>query len=50
MNCPKVNYKLNYKPGILICPRTKIEVKYDDIKDKVEAYSKMPIKYKKENL
>ena len=23
LNCPKVNYKLNYKPGLLICPRTK---------------------------
>ena len=50
LNCPKVNYKLNYKPGILICPRTKQDVKYDDVKDKVIAYSKMPIKYKREKL
>lgn len=21
--CPKINYKLNYKPGYIICPRTK---------------------------
>ena len=26
LNCPKVNYKLNYKPGLLICPRTKLNV------------------------
>jgi len=50
LNCPKVNYKLNYKPGKLICPRTKVEVMYDDVKDKVEAYTKMPIKYKREQL
>lgn len=50
LNCPKVNYKLNYKPGKLICPRTKIEVMFDDVKHKVEAYAKMPIKYKREKL
>ena len=50
LNCPKVNYKLNYKPGKLICPRTKKEFMFDDVKDKLEAYSKMPIKYKRETL
>ena len=29
-NCPKVNYKLNYKPGYLICPRTKQKVLMDE--------------------
>ena len=50
LDCPKVNYKLNYKPGLLICPRTKEIVKFDDVKDKVRAYTKMPIKYKREKL
>lgn len=50
LNCPKVNYKLNYKPGQIICPRSKQMVYFDDVKDKIEAYSKMPIKYKKEQL
>lgn len=22
INAPKVNYKLNYKPGLVVCPRT----------------------------
>jgi arginyl-tRNA--protein-N-Asp/Glu arginylyltransferase len=50
LNCPKVNYKLNYRPGTLICPRTKEMVKYDNVKDKIIAYSKMPISYKREKL
>jgi arginine-tRNA-protein transferase len=33
--CPKVNYKLNYRPGYMVCPRTKEIVPYDQIKDKV---------------
>lgn len=50
LNCPKVNYKLNYKPGTLICPRTHELVLYNDVKDKVARYAKMPIEYKKTNL
>ena len=50
LNCPKVNYKLNYKPGQLICPRTKQMVYFEDVKDKIKAYSRMPIQYKKEKL
>ena len=30
LNCPKVNYKLTYQPGMLICPRTKQIVPFDD--------------------
>ena len=26
LNCEKVNYKLNYKPGLLLCPQTKAYV------------------------
>jgi len=50
LNCPKVNYKLNYKPGKLICPRTKAIVKYEDVKQRIIDYTKMPIKYKREKL
>jgi hypothetical protein len=50
LNCPKVNYKLNYKPGQLICPRTKKMVYFDDVKHKLEKYARMPIKYKHEVL
>jgi arginyl-tRNA--protein-N-Asp/Glu arginylyltransferase len=48
LNCPKVNYKLNYKPGKLICPRTKKMVYYNDVKEKIVKYSRMSMKYKKE--
>ena len=51
LNCPKVNYKLSYQPGFLICPRTKRMVPFnEEVKQKVIKYSKMPIKFKKENL
>jgi arginine-tRNA-protein transferase len=30
ISCPKVNYKLNYKPGLIICPRTKKLIPVDD--------------------
>lgn len=50
LNCPKVNYKLNYKPGQLICPRTKRMVYFEDVKQKLIDYSRMPIKFKKEKL
>ena len=50
LNCPKVNYKLNYKPGTLLCPRTHKLIPYNEAKDKVAEYVKMPIEYKKANL
>ena len=43
LNCNKVNYKLNYKPGILICPRTKQQVKFDDVKDEILRWTRIPI-------
>ena len=49
LNCSKVNYKLNYKPGLLICPRTKENVKFDDVKDRLIHYSKLPIAFKRQN-
>lgn len=50
VDCPKVNYKLNYKPGTVIDPRTKQLIRWDDIKSKVEHYKRMPIEFKKLNL
>ena len=33
INCPKLNYKLSYKPGCVIDPRTKKLISFDDVKD-----------------
>jgi arginyl-tRNA---protein transferase len=35
VTCPKVNYKLKYKPGYMICPRTKELVPLDKCIDKI---------------
>ena len=35
VDCPKVNYKLNYKPGTIIEPRTKQLVSYESVKDRI---------------
>ena len=50
LNCSKVNYKLNYKPGLLICPRTKLNVEFEDVKERLIHYSKLPISFKRQNL
>ena len=50
LNCPKVNYKLSYKPGILLCPKTHEKVPYEKVKDKVKYYSRLPFEWKKENF
>ena len=50
VNCPKVNYKLNYKPGTLICPRTNQLVPFEQAKEKVRHYSRLPIEFKKTHL
>lgn len=41
--CPKVNYKLNYAPGIVICPRTKVDLFWDDVKETTTVYEGLPI-------
>ena len=41
--CPKVNYKLNYKPGLLICPRTKKLVEFEKVREQVEVMTSLPI-------
>ena len=43
VTCPKVNYKLNYQPGYVQCPRTKKEIPYAQVKDIINVYSQLPI-------
>jgi len=45
-NCSKVNYKLHYKPGLVLCPRTKNLVRYEDAKDAIIMYQQLPIEEK----
>ena len=47
LNCPKVNYKMSYKPGTLLCPRTHELVPYEEVKGKVKHYSRLPMEFKK---
>ena len=35
LNSPKVNYKLNFKPGFVICPYTKKNIEFDIAKPKI---------------
>lgn len=44
--CPKVNYKLNYQPGMVICPRTKVDLYWRDIKETTVVYESLPIEEK----
>ena len=44
--CPKVNYKTNYQPGVVICPRTKIDLLWADVKDMTQMYESLPIQDK----
>ena len=46
--CPKVNYKLNYQPGIVICPRTKVDLWWSEIKETTKVYEQLPIEEKKQ--
>ena len=39
VTCPKVNYKMNYSPGIVICPRTKKDMYWDQVKEKAMHYA-----------
>ena len=36
ITCPKVNYKLNYKPGYLICPRTHKMIPEEECMEKIK--------------
>ena len=50
IHAPKVNYKLNYQPGYIICPRTKERLPFKSLKPKLLNYAKLPIKYKVEKM
>jgi arginyl-tRNA--protein-N-Asp/Glu arginylyltransferase len=48
VTCPKVNYKLNYKPGLIICPRTKKLIPVDDkCLEKIKLIASLPLQEKK---
>ncbi|CDW91315.1 arginyl-trna--protein transferase 1 [Stylonychia lemnae] len=46
VTCPKVNYKLKYKPGFMICPRTKAYVPIEKCLDQIKILSQMTIEEK----
>ena len=46
VTCPKVNYKLKYKPGFFICPRTKEIVPVQKCLPLVEIISQLSIEEK----
>ena len=48
INAPKVNYKLNYGPGTIICPRTKEDLLWDDVKDHAKMFLGLSSKEKAE--
>ena len=39
VTCPKVNYKLKYKPGYFICPRTKKIIPAEECLEKIKIIS-----------
>ena len=41
LDCPKVNYKLNYQPGQILCPYSKEWVDYSVVKDHLLAIGKL---------
>ena len=43
ITCPKVNYKMNYKPGLVICPRTKKLVSFDESENQIRMIASLPI-------
>lgn len=47
INCPKVNYKLNYGPGALIlCPQTKVWVPYEEVQGLINKICKLSVQEK----
>lgn len=47
LSCPKVNYKLNYKPGYFICPRTKKLIPTEECIEKIKIITQIPIEEKR---
>jgi len=48
IDCRKVNYKLNYQPGEVLCPYTKTWVPFSVCKDEIIKIAKMKKKEKLE--
>mmetsp|Transcript_33500 Transcript_33500/g.32568 ORF Transcript_33500/g.32568 Transcript_33500/m.32568 type:complete len:204 (+) Transcript_33500:58-669(+) len=47
-SCPKVNYKINYKPGLVTCPYTKQLVEYDKARPTLDLIASLPQYLKQE--
>ena len=47
-SCPKVNYKQNYQPGMVICPRTKRDIWWADVQDQAKILEQLPIAEKQD--
>lgn len=47
-DCTKVNYKCNYQPGIILCPRTKQPLMYDNCKELISVYKGLAIEDKRQ--
>jgi arginyl-tRNA--protein-N-Asp/Glu arginylyltransferase len=41
--CPKVTYKTHYKPGWILCPRTKAEIPFKNVEDTINFMKTLPI-------
>jgi len=49
-SCSKVNYKLNYKPGYVLCPYTKKWFEYESVKDTILMLENLTIEEKASQL
>lgn len=42
LNSPKYVYKLNYKPGLVLCPKTHQYLSFSDVEHKIKGYQRLP--------
>lgn len=42
LNSPKYVYKLNYRPGLVLCPKTHQFMNFEEVKAKIVKYSRLP--------
>ncbi len=40
-DCAKVNYKCNYQPGLVMCPRTRVNLPYESCKDLIDVFKRL---------
>ena len=45
-DCPKINYKCNYQPGYVLCPRTKRNVPFEKCREQIEIVKGLSIEEK----